>query len=69
MKREISALLLRQPTEPQHVPKEALEGRSVTVNWLRNYGEALPLFKGTDPPHLVFTDTTSTDPRNYLPAS
>ena len=46
MKEEISALLLHQPTEPQRVLKEALEGRSVKVNWLRNYGEALPLLKG-----------------------
>ena len=56
MKEEISALLLHRPTEPQRVLKEALEGRSVKVNWLRNYGEALPLLKAADPPHLVFTE-------------
>ena len=61
MKEEISALLLHQPTEPQRVLKEALEGRSVKVNWLRNYGEALPLLKGADPPHLVFTEALLPD--------
>ena len=61
MKEEISALLLHQPTEPQRVLKEALEGRSVKVNWLRNYEEALPLLKGSDPPHLVFTEASLPD--------
>jgi DNA-binding NtrC family response regulator len=61
MKEEISALLLHQPTEPQRVLKEALEGRSVKVNWLRNYGEALPLLRGADPPHLVFTEALLPD--------
>ena len=61
MKNEISALLLHQPTEPQRVLQEGLEGRSVKVNWLRNYGEALPLLKGADPPHLVFTEALLPD--------
>jgi DNA-binding NtrC family response regulator len=61
LKQEISALLLHQPTEPQRVLKEALEGRSVKVNWLRNFGEALPLLKGSDPPHLVFTEALLPD--------
>ena len=43
MKEEISALLLHQPRESQRVLKRALEGRSIKVNWLGNYGEALPL--------------------------
>jgi DNA-binding NtrC family response regulator len=61
MKKQISALLLHQPTEPQRILKEALEGRSVKVNWLRNYGEALTLLKGADPPHLVFTEALLPD--------
>jgi DNA-binding NtrC family response regulator len=61
MKEEISAVLLHQSTEPQRVLKAALEGSSVKVNWLRNYGEALPLLKGTDPPHLVFTEASLPD--------
>jgi DNA-binding NtrC family response regulator len=56
MKEEISALLLHQPTESQRLLKQALEDRSIKVNWLRNYREALPLLKEADPPHLVFTE-------------
>lgn len=56
MKEEISALLLHQPTESQRVLKQALEDRSIKVNWLRNYREALPLLKEANPPHLVFTE-------------
>ncbi len=61
MKEEISALLLHQPTGPQRVLKEALEGCSVKVNWLRNCGEALAQLKGADPPHLVFTEALLPD--------
>jgi DNA-binding NtrC family response regulator len=56
MKEEISALLLHQPTESQRLLKQALEDRSIKVNWLRNYREALPLLREADPPHLVFTE-------------
>ena len=61
MKEEISALLLHQPTEPPRVLQKGLEGCSVKVNWLRNYGEALPLLKGADPPHLVFREALLPD--------
>ena len=61
MKEEISALLLHQPTESQRVLKQALEGRSIKVNWLQNYREALPLLRGADPPHLVFTEALLPD--------
>jgi DNA-binding NtrC family response regulator len=61
MKEEISALLLHQPTESQRVLKQALEGRSIKVNWLRNCGEALPLLREADPPHLVFTEALLPD--------
>ena len=55
MKEEISAVV-HQPAESQRLLKQALEGRSIKVNWLRNYREALPLLRGANPPHLVFTE-------------
>jgi DNA-binding NtrC family response regulator len=61
MKEEISALLLHQPTESQRVLKQALEARSIKVNWLRYYREALPLLREADPPHLVFTEALLPD--------
>lgn len=61
MKEEISAILLHQPTESQRQLKQALEERSIKVNWLRNYGEALPLLRKVDPPHLVFTEASLPD--------
>ena len=61
MKKEISALLLHRPTESQRVLKQALEGRSVKVNWLRYCREALPALREADPPHLVFTEALLPD--------
>ena len=61
MRKEISALLLHQPTDSQRLLKQALEGRSVKVNWLRYCREALPLLRGADPPHLVFTEALLPD--------
>jgi len=61
MKKEISALLLHRPTESQRVLKQALEGRSVKVNWLRYCRDALPLLREADPPHLVFTEAVLPD--------
>jgi DNA-binding NtrC family response regulator len=61
MKQKISALLLHQPTESQRLLKQALEGRSIKVNWLKNLGEALPLLREADPPHLVFTEASLPD--------
>ena len=61
MKEKISALLLHQSTESQRLLKQALEGRSIKVNWLRNYEEALPLLSEADPPHLVFTEASLPD--------
>lgn len=61
MREEISALLLHQPTEAQRLLKQALEGRSIKVNWLRNYREALPLLREADPPHIVFTEVVLPD--------
>ena len=61
MKEEISALLLHRPTESQRVLKQALEGRSVKVNWLRYCRDALPLLREADPPHLVFTEAVLPD--------
>ena len=61
MKEKISALLLHQSTESQRVLKQALEGRSIKVNWLRNCREALPLLSEADPPHLVFTEALLPD--------
>jgi DNA-binding NtrC family response regulator len=58
---EISALLLHQPTESQRLLKRALEGQSIKVHWLRNFGEALPLLRQPDPPHLVFTEASLPD--------
>lgn len=59
MREEISAVLLHQPAESQRLLKQALEGRSIKVNWLQNCREALPLLREADPPHLVFTDRKS----------
>jgi DNA-binding NtrC family response regulator len=61
MKQKISALLLHQPTESQRLLKQALEGRSIKVNWLTNFREALPLLRAADPPHLVFTEASLPD--------
>ena len=61
MREEISAVLLHQPTESQRLLKQALEGRSINVNWLQNYREALPLLRDVDPPHLVFTEALLPD--------
>jgi len=61
MREQISALLLHQPTESQRLLKQALEGRSIKVNWLQKYREALPLLRGVDPPHLVFTEALLPD--------
>jgi len=61
MREEISAVLLHQPAESQRLLKQALEGRSTKVNWLQNYREALPLLRGADPPHLVFTEALLPD--------
>jgi len=61
MREEISAVLLHQPAESQRLLKQALEGRSIKVNWLQNYREALPLLRGADPPHLVFTEALLPD--------
>ena len=61
MREEISAVLLHQPAESQRVLKQALEGRSIKVNWLQNYREALPLLRAADPPHLVFTEALLPD--------
>ena len=61
MREEISAVLLHQPAESQRLLKRALEGRSIKVNWLQNYREALPLLREADPPHLVFTEALLPD--------
>ena len=61
MRKEISALLLHQPTDSQRLLKQALEGRSIKVNWLQNYREALPLLREAEPPHLVFTEALLPD--------
>ena len=61
MREEISAVLLHQAAESQRLLKQALEGRSIKVNWLQNYREALPLLRAADPPHLVFTEALLPD--------
>ena len=61
MREEISAVLLHRPAESQRLLKQALEGRSIKVNWLQNYREALPLLRAADPPHLVFTEALLPD--------
>jgi len=61
MREEISAVLLHQPTESQRLLKQALEGRSIKVNWLQNYREALLPLREADPPHLVFTEALLPD--------
>jgi DNA-binding NtrC family response regulator len=43
------------------VLKQALEGRSIKVNWLRSCREALPLLRDADPPHLIFTEASLPD--------
>ena len=61
MKQEISALLLHQPTESQRLLKQALEGRSINVAWMRNCQEASLLLTEANPPHLVFTEALLPD--------
>ena len=61
MQEEISAVLLHKPTESQRVLKQALEGRSIKVNWLQNYQQALPFLKKAGPPHLIFTEALLPD--------
>jgi len=61
LKEEISALLLHQSTDSQRLLKQSLEGRSIKVNWLKTCGEALPLLRKADPPHLVFTEALLPD--------
>jgi DNA-binding NtrC family response regulator len=52
---------LHRPTESQRLLKQALEGRSIKVNWLTYCREALPLVREVDPPHLVFTEAALPD--------
>jgi DNA-binding NtrC family response regulator len=56
---------LSAPVAPTHgitaLAETGLEGRSIKVNWLRYYREALPLLRGEDPPHLVFTEALLPD--------
>ncbi|HZP01050.1 MAG TPA: hypothetical protein VFD30_12210 [Terriglobia bacterium] len=54
MNEEISAVLLHRSTELPLRLKPAPEGRSIKANWLRNHGDALPLRREANPPHLVF---------------
>jgi DNA-binding NtrC family response regulator len=61
MREEISAVLLHRPAESQRLLKQALEDRSIKVNWLQNYREALPVLREADPPHLVFTEALLPD--------
>jgi len=61
LKEEISALLLHQSTDSQRLLKQSLEGRSIKFNWLKTCGEALPLLRKADPPHLVFTEALLPD--------
>jgi DNA-binding NtrC family response regulator len=61
MKEEISALLLHQSTDAQRVLRQSLEGRSIKVDWRTTCGEALPLLREADPPHLVFTEALLPD--------
>ena len=58
---QISALLLHALGDSLGPLKLALEGQSVKVCWMRNCQEALPLLMGTNPPHLVFTETALPD--------
>ena len=62
MREEISAVLLHQPAESQRLLKQALEDRSIKVNWLQNYRETLPLLREATPPHLVFTEALLLEP-------
>ena len=61
MQDQISVVLLHQPTESQRLLKQALEGRSIKVNWLQTYQEALPLLREADPPHLVLMEASLPD--------
>jgi DNA-binding NtrC family response regulator len=61
MKDRISALLIHQQAEPLHALDEALTSQSIQTTRARSCREAGPLLNGTNPPHLVFTDTTLPD--------
>ncbi len=61
MNEEISALLVYDQEEPLEALKSGLEQRAVRVSRIRTCAEASPALKATDPPHLIFTDTTLPD--------
>jgi len=52
---EISTLLLHERGDSLDALQLALEAQSVKVCSLRSFQEALPLLKGPNPPHLIFT--------------
>ena len=56
MKEQISALLLHELGDSLAPLKQALEGQSMEVCWMRNCQEASTLLLGANPPHLVFTE-------------
>ena len=61
MEQAVSAVLLHQPSESQRLLKQALEGRSIKVHWLRNCEEALPVLRENDRPHFVLTEALLPD--------
>ncbi len=61
MKEATSALFVHYESEPVGALEKALEGQFVKVCHATNCREASRLLEDSNPPHLVFTDTTLPD--------
>ncbi len=61
MKEAASALFVHHESEPLRTLEKALEGQSVKVCHASNCQEASRLLQDSNPPYLVFTDTTLLD--------
>jgi ActR/RegA family two-component response regulator len=61
MQEEPAAILLHKAGATTSVLKQALENASIQVRWLATLQEAVPLLRGLNPPHLVFTEAMLPD--------
>ncbi len=61
MKEAASVLFVHHESEPFGALEKALEGQSVKVCHASNCREASRLLQDSNPPHIMFTDTTLPD--------
>jgi DNA-binding NtrC family response regulator len=61
MKQSISALVVYQGSGPLSILHRYLESLSIRTVHVQSCGEVWQALTGTNPPHLVFTDTTLAD--------